>query len=104
VLLLNVLSVTLAWGAAALLGLDLRQRIAVGLECGLQNFAMAAFVALTLLSDTALLLPGIAYGLTMYLSAGVVVLLARRAVVVAAGVEPGVGDGEAGTARHGMQP
>ncbi len=88
VLLLNVLGVTLAWVAAALLGLDLRQRIAVGLECGLQNFAMAAFVALTLLSEPALLLPGVAYGLTMYLSAGAVVFLARRATAVDAGNEP----------------
>jgi BASS family bile acid:Na+ symporter len=79
-LVLNVSGVAVAWGAAAWLGLDAPQRIAVGLECGLQNFAMAAFVALTLLSDTPLLLPGIAYGLTMYLSAGAVVLLARRRV------------------------
>jgi BASS family bile acid:Na+ symporter len=81
-LLLNTLSVSLAWGAAALFGLDVRQRVAVGLECGLQNFAMAAFVALTLLSDTSLLLPAIAYGLTMYLSAGAAVLVARRATPV----------------------
>jgi BASS family bile acid:Na+ symporter len=77
-LLLNVLSVSIAWGAAALFGLDDPQRIAVGLECGLQNFAMAAFIALTLLGDADLLLPAIAYGLTMWLSAGVMVLLARR--------------------------
>jgi BASS family bile acid:Na+ symporter len=77
-LLLNVLGVSLAWGIAALFGLERRQRIAMGLECGLQNFAMAAFVALTLLGDAPLLLPGIAYGLTMYLSAGAVVVLGRR--------------------------
>jgi BASS family bile acid:Na+ symporter len=78
-LLLNALSVSLAWGASALAGLHLRERIAVGLECGLQNFAMAAFIALTLLADASLLLPAMAYGLTMWLSAGLVVLLARRA-------------------------
>lgn len=79
-LLLNLLSVSLAWAAAGLFGLDLRQRIAVGLECGLQNFAMAAFVALTLLSDAALLVPPLAYGLVCYLSAGVVIVLGRRLV------------------------
>jgi bile acid:Na+ symporter, BASS family len=78
-LLLNALTVSLAWGAAALFGLDRRQRIAVALECGLQNFAMAAFVALTLLSDAALLMPPLAYGLVCYLSAGLVVRLGRRA-------------------------
>jgi bile acid:Na+ symporter, BASS family len=87
-LLLNVLSVSVAWAAAALCGLERPQRIAVGLECGLQNFAMAAFIALTLLSDASLL-PAIAYGLIMWLSAGVVVLLARRWPPKAADVDAG---------------
>jgi predicted Na+-dependent transporter len=77
-LLLNVLSFSVAWGSAALLGLDVAQRIAIGLECGLQNFAMAAFIALTLLSNPPLLVPGIAYGLGMWLSAAAVVFLVRR--------------------------
>lgn len=77
-LALNVAAVSSAWGIAALLGIAWQQRVAIGLECGLQNFAMAAFVALTLLGDPLLLLPAIAYGLTMWLSAGAVVLLARR--------------------------
>ena len=76
--LLNALSVTAAWSLAALFRLSRTQRVAVGLECGLQNFAMAAFVALTLIGDATLLLPAIAYGLTMWLSAFVVVILARR--------------------------
>jgi BASS family bile acid:Na+ symporter len=77
-LLTNALSVGGAWGAASLLGLPRAQRIAVGLECGLQNFALAAFVALTLMRDAQVLLPAIAYGLTMWLSAAAVVLWARR--------------------------
>jgi len=77
-LLLNAVAVSLAWGAATLFRFGRPQRIAIGLECGLQNFAMAAFVALTMLGDTLLLLPAIAYGLTMWISAGVVVALARR--------------------------
>ena len=77
-LLLNVLSVSLAWGLSALLGLDRAQRIAVGFECGLQNFAMAAFIALTLMRDAELLVSAIAYGLTMWLSAFAVVHLTTR--------------------------
>jgi BASS family bile acid:Na+ symporter len=84
-LLTNALSVSLAWGASFLLGLPGPQRIAVGLECGLQNFALAAFVALTLLGAPLLLLPAIAYGLTMWLSAVAVVVLARRYGVRPAG-------------------
>jgi BASS family bile acid:Na+ symporter len=77
-LALNGLAVASAWGLSAAFGIAWPQRVAIGLECGLQNFAMAAFVALTLLGDVLLLLPAIAYGLTMWLSAGVVVAIARR--------------------------
>jgi BASS family bile acid:Na+ symporter len=77
-LLLNVAAVGMAWGMAAAAGLAWPQRVAIGLECGLQNFAMAAFVCLTLLQSRPLLLPAIAYGLTMWLSAAAVVVLARR--------------------------
>jgi BASS family bile acid:Na+ symporter len=77
-LLLNVLTVCLAWGVSAAAGLERPQRVAVGLECGLQSFALAAFVCLTMLQRKALLLPGIAYGLTMWLSAVAVVVIARR--------------------------
>lgn len=77
-LLLNLLAVSCSWGIAALLEIAWPQRVAIGLECGLQNFAMAAFIALTLLGDALLLMPAIAYGLTMWLSAGAVVWLARK--------------------------
>jgi len=77
-LLLNVTAVSTAWGVSALTHVAWPQRVAIGLECGLQNFALAAFVALTLLGDALLLLPAIAYGLTMWLSAGAVVGLARK--------------------------
>jgi BASS family bile acid:Na+ symporter len=79
-LLTNALAVATAWGLSSLLGLPRGQRIAIGLECGLQNFALAAFVALTLLRQPQFLVPGLAYGLTMWLSAATVVLLARRAL------------------------
>jgi BASS family bile acid:Na+ symporter len=82
-LLLNGLSVGSAWGLSAAFGLGRAERIAVGLECGLQNFAMAAFIALTLMGDARLLLPAMAYGLTMWLSAIAVVLLTRGAASAA---------------------
>jgi BASS family bile acid:Na+ symporter len=84
-LLLNALSVSLVWGIAALAGLDRRQRIPVALECSLQNFAVAAFVALTLLADASLLLAPLAYGLTCFLPAIVIVVLGRRLIEGGAG-------------------
>lgn len=85
---LNIVAVFLAWAAAALFHLDNRQRIAVALECGMQNFALAAFVALTLLADGSLLVPPLAYGLVCYVSAAVVVFFGRRAAR-AEGFRPG---------------
>ncbi len=78
-LVLNVVAVILGWSVSAVVGLPPPQRVAVALECGLQNFALASFVSLTLLENEALLLPAIAYGLTMWLSAIVVVAASRRA-------------------------
>ncbi|HVQ30515.1 MAG TPA: bile acid:sodium symporter family protein, partial [Vicinamibacteria bacterium] len=86
--LLNALSMSAAWSLAALFRLTRAERVAVGLECGLQNFAMAAFVALTLMADAALLLPAIAYGITMWLSALVVVVRARRSAPPLATIDP----------------
>jgi BASS family bile acid:Na+ symporter len=88
-LVLNACAVLSAWALAALAGIAWPQRIAVGLECGLQNFAMAAFVALTLLGDAQLLLPAIAYGLTMWLSASVVVWIGRGRAAAAASARCG---------------
>ena len=86
-LALNLLAVSVGWGAAALFGLVRAERIAVGLECGLQSFAMAAFIALTLLRDPTFLLPGIAYGLLMWTGAIAVVLVARRAAMAPPTIE-----------------
>jgi BASS family bile acid:Na+ symporter len=78
-LLLGVLTALVAWGLAAAAGLGRRQRTAVVLECTLQNFALAAFVALTLLSDAAILVPPLAYAFVCFLPAFAIVVLGRRA-------------------------
>jgi bile acid:Na+ symporter, BASS family len=82
-LALNLLAVTFSWAGSGLARLPRGQRVAISLECGLQNFALAAFVSLTLLREPAFLLPAIAYGLTMWLSAIAIVVLARRQWVAA---------------------
>jgi BASS family bile acid:Na+ symporter len=49
------------------------------LHCALQNFALAAFVALTLLSDVAILMPPLAYALLCFIPGFLIVALGRRA-------------------------
>lgn len=72
-----------AVGLAALLARAARLRapeaVAVVLAAGLHNFALGAFVAVSLLGEPLALLPGVAHGLLMWGSAAGVVAWGRRA-------------------------
>lgn len=69
VALLNVTTMTLGFGLGALLGLPGRQRIAIGLECGLQNAAIGIFVAATLLGSATMMIPSMMYAVVMNITA-----------------------------------
>ena len=66
---LNLATMGLALVGGRLLRLQRRQRIAITLECGLQNAAMGIFVAVSLLGSELLALPSIIYALVMNASA-----------------------------------
>ncbi len=59
-------------------GLALRQRIAIAMESGLQNGALGIFVALSLLDNTAMMLPSITYALIMNASAAIFIITALQ--------------------------
>jgi BASS family bile acid:Na+ symporter len=82
-LALNVAVMAGAWLLARGSGLDRRQRIAVVIECGLQNGTLAIFVAATLLQNTAMMVPGGIYSLIMFATAGLflAIVLKTRAGV-----------------------
>ncbi len=77
-LALNMMIMGAGWGLARLAGLARGQAIAISLEGGLQNGALAIFVALTLLQDPALMIPGITYALVMNLTAAMVIVWRLR--------------------------
>jgi bile acid:Na+ symporter, BASS family len=77
-LILNVAAMSVAFAAASLLALRMRQRIALTLECGLQNATLAIVVASTMLGDIAYAVPAAVYGLLMFATAGLFILWARR--------------------------
>jgi len=64
-----------AASGAYLLRLRREQRIAITLECGLQNAAIGIFVASSLLADANLALPSIIYALVMNGSAALFILV-----------------------------
>lgn len=84
-LALNLGIMALAYLAAQAARLDGRSRIAVSMECGMQNAALGIFVAATLLRSPAMMVPSVVYALLMNLTAiGVIVYRRRQAAAVAA--------------------
>ena len=77
-LALNVLTMGLGLYSGRLLGLARADSITVALECGLQNAAMAIFLAVSVLGNPILLVPAIIYALIMNISAAGFILWARR--------------------------
>jgi len=75
---LNVAAMVVAFGVASLVMLKMKQRIALTLECGLQNATLAIVVAVGMLGDVAYAVPAAIYGLIMFVTAGVFILWARR--------------------------
>ncbi|MCO4792088.1 MAG: bile acid:sodium symporter family protein [Bacteriovoracaceae bacterium] len=70
-LTLNILTMVLAYGASRLLTLSKEQSRAITFECGLQNGTLAIFIAVTLLGDERMMLPGVVYGLLMFVTGGI---------------------------------
>lgn len=64
-LALCVITMAAGFGLGALVGADRRGRIAIAVETGLQNAALAIFLALTILKLPAMAVPGVIYALLM---------------------------------------
>lgn len=80
VVLLNVLALAggLAIGRAT--RLDVRQSIAIAVECGLQNVALALFVAVGILAAPELAIPAMIYAIVMNISILMMIAIGRRLV------------------------
>ena len=77
-LTLNIVMMLMAAALARFGGLGRTQRIAITLECGLQNGTLAIFVAATLIGNTAMMVPGGIYSLLMFGTAILYLLLLKR--------------------------
>ena len=73
-LALNVIMMVLAFYLANFAGLGVRQRTAITLELGLQNGTLAIFVAVTLIGNQTMMVPGGIYSLLMFVTAGIYLL------------------------------
>jgi bile acid:Na+ symporter, BASS family len=68
-ILLNAVIIALAFLVGEAVRLPGRQTLAIAIECGLQNVAMAMFVASTVLKDDTLMIPALIYAVIMNISA-----------------------------------
>lgn len=77
-LALNIITMALGMLSGLALGLGHRDRVAISLECGLQNAAIAIFIAVTVLGNPVLVVPAITYALIMNITAAGFIFWARR--------------------------
>lgn len=68
-ILLNIAIIALAFLVGEAVRLPGSQTLAIAIECGLQNVAMAMFVAATVLKEDSLMIPALVYAVVMNVSA-----------------------------------
>ena len=79
-LVLNVVMMALAYAIACAFATGLRQRIAISIECGLQNGTLAIAVATLLFGGSAAIVPAATYSLIMFATALIFIAFIRRNV------------------------
>lgn len=82
-LVLNVAMLALAWLVAAAFATGRAQRIAISIECGLQNGTLAIAVATAVFGGGLAVVPAATYSLIMFATALAFVALVRRTMPVA---------------------
>jgi BASS family bile acid:Na+ symporter len=78
-MLLNLAGLAVGWGVARAVGLPAIDRLATAVELGIKNSTLGILIAVNVIQSEAMAVPSAVYGLLMYLSAAVVVVLGRRA-------------------------
>ena len=79
-LVLNVLMMVLAYFGAQVFASGLKQRIAIAIECGLQNGTLAIAVATLLFGGGLAVVPAATYSLIMFATALIFIAILRRRI------------------------
>lgn len=79
-LLLNASALLLGYFTGKLMSLKRSQRVSISIETGIQNGTLAIAIALSpvILNNTQIAIPPVIYSLIMFMTAALVVILARR--------------------------
>lgn len=76
-LLLNLFTMVTAFAFAWIVRVPTAQVKTIVLECGIQNGTLAIMIAATFLQSEAMTIPGAIYSLQMFVTGGIVILLAK---------------------------
>ena len=79
-LTLNIIMMFVGYYFAKYFVTGIKQRICISLECGLQNGALAVYVATQMFNDIVYMVPTAAYSLIMFITSIIFVLIIRRSV------------------------
>ena len=77
-LLLNVLVIGAGFASAHFAGLDLRDRLTISIEAGVQNGALGIAIPATFVGNAEMAIPPAIYGVLMILSSSVFILIGNR--------------------------
>jgi BASS family bile acid:Na+ symporter len=89
VIALNLLGIAIGFGIARLARAGFVDGLTLAMELGIKNSTIGLTVALTLLGSADIAMPAALYGLLMFASAGVLVVIGRRHAHVRLRPEPG---------------
>ena len=80
---LNLIMLAVAWFVASLFGSGIEQKIAISIECGLQNGTLAIAVATLLFGGGPAVIPAATYSVTMFLTALIFIYIIRKKFKIA---------------------
>jgi BASS family bile acid:Na+ symporter len=76
--ILNITMILISWVLASVIGSKIKQKIAITIECGLQNGTVAIAVSSLLFNGGAIVIPAATYSLTMFFNALIFIYILRR--------------------------
>ena len=75
---MNVLAMVMGFGIGALFSLRVPQRVAITFEIGVQNLALASFIAVAMLENREFFIVTLVYGIVMKITAMGFMFAARK--------------------------
>lgn len=81
-LTLNIATLVIGFYSSKLLGLNNKQSRTVSIEAGIQNGTLGITIAATLIGNSQMTIPSAIYGILMFGTAGIIIFLGQREIVL----------------------